>query len=330
MGRKRTKNKNLPPRVYVHYGSYRYVPKVGKPVRLAKVGDYSGMLRALADSLGSRPAIETISGLIDRYELDVIPGKAESTQRDQCRQLRNLRRAFGHMEPRSLRQPHAVQYRNKRAESAPTAANREMELLSHICSMGVEWGAMDFNPLRNMRKLKRPPRDRYVTNDEYLHVWELASPMVQCVMDLAMLTGLRRGDIFKLERKHLTDEGILVQPGKTERTTGKSILFEWSPALRAVTSKALTIKPQVRQHVVCNRKGKAFTKNGFDSVWQRLMAKATNGKEGIEHFQFRDLRRKSATDENDERAAQTRLGHSSARVTRQVYRVKPDRVRPLK
>jgi integrase len=329
MGRKRTKHKNLPPRVYVHYGSYRFVPKVGKPIRLAKVGDYSGMLRALADALGGRPSISTLASLMDRYELEVIPAKSESTQKDQCRQLRNLRRAFGHMEPSTLRQHHAIQYRNKRAEKAPTAANREMELLSHVCTLGVEWGAMDFNPLRRMRKLKRPPRDRYVTNEEYLHVWSLASPMVQCVMDLAMLTGLRRGDIFKIERKHLTNEGILIRPGKTEKTTGKCLLFEWSSSLRSVTSTALTIRPQVRQHVVCNRKGKEYTKNGFDSVWQRLMAKATSGENAIRGFQFRDLRRKSATDEIDEKTAQTRLGHSSPAITRRVYRVKPDRVKPL-
>lgn len=330
MGRKRTKNKNLPPRVYVHYGSYRYVPKIGKPVRLARLGDYSGMLRALADAIGERPSIRNMSNLMDRYEIDVLPGKSESTQIDQCRQLKNLRRAFGQMDPRTLRQPHAIQYRDRRAQKAPTAANREMELLSHVCSMGVEWGAMDFNPLRNMRRLKRPPRDRYVTNDEYIRVWELASPMVQCVMDLAMLTGLRRGDIFKLERRHLTEEGILIRPGKTRKTTGKSLLFEWSPALKEVTSKALTIRPQVRQHIVCNRKGKPFTKNGFDSLWQRLMSKATNGDEGIDHFQFRDLRRKSASDTVNLDVAQRRLGHASSAITERVYRVKPNKVKPLR
>lgn len=188
---------------------------------------------------------------------------------------------------------------------------------------------MDFNPLRRMRKLRIPPRDRYVSNDEYLRVWELAPPMIQCVMDLAMLTALRRGDILKLQRKHMTDEGICIRPGKTARTTGKAILFEWSPSLRTVVQRALAIKPQMRQYVVCNRKGKAFTKNGFDSVWQRLMAKATSGENAIEHFQFRDLRRKSATDEADEKAAQERLGHSSPEITAKVYRVRPKRVKPL-
>jgi len=181
-----------------------------------------------------------------------------------------------------------------------------------------------------MEKPKRPPRRRYVTNEEYIHVWSLASPMVRCVMDLAMLTALRRGDIFKLERKHITDDGLYIKPGKTQNTTGVELLFEWTPALREVVRQALTIKPQVRQHIVCNRKGKMYTKNGFDSVWQRLMDKATAGEGAIDRFQFRDLRRKSASDETDEKAAQMRLGHASPEITAKVYRVKPKRVKPLR
>ena len=154
--------------------------------------------------------------------------------------------------------------------------------------------------------------------------------MVRCVMDLAMLTALRRGDIFKLERRHLTDDGILVTPSKTEKSSGKKLLFEWTPALRSVVKQALSIKPQVRQSIVCNRKGKPYTKNGFDSVWQRLMKKATSGEKAIIRFEFRDLRRKSATDEPDEVAAQHRLGHATPEITAKVYRVKPKRVKPLR
>ena len=328
MGRRRRKDKHLPQRVYVHHGSYRYAPKHGRPVRLAAIDDYSGMLRALADILGESPKIETMSDLFDRYELEVIPSKSPSTQSDQKRQLVNLRKAFGHMQPRHLMQPHAVQYRSKRAQKAPTAANREMELLSHVCTVGVEWGALQANPLRGMRKLRRPPRQRYVTNDEYLQVWGLASPMVQCVMDIALLTGLRRGDIFALQRKHMTDDGLIVRPSKTSSTSGATLLFEWSPGLRTVIEKALLISPQVRQFVVCNGKGRPFTKNGFDSVWSRLMRKACN--DGMERWQFKDLRRKSATDETDLKTAQERLGHTKPEITARVYRVKPNRVKPLR
>lgn len=66
-------------------------------------------------------------------------------------------------------------------------------------------------------------------------------------------------------------------------------------------SRALRVKPQVRPNIVCSRKGKQYTKDGFDSVWQRLVDKAV--AEGMERFQFRDLRRKSASDEDDETVA---------------------------
>jgi len=47
-----------------------------------------------------------------------------------------------------------------------------------------------------------------------------------------------------------------------------------------------------------------YTKNGFASVWQRLLDKATSGDGSIERVQFRNLRRKTASDEVDEKVAQ--------------------------
>ncbi len=207
MGRRRRKNKHLPERVYEHHGSYRYIPRGGKPVRLAKVGDYSGMLRALAELHRGTMNLRLMKDVFDRYELEVLPTKAESTQVDHARMLQRLRKTFGAMQPADIRQPHAAEYRDRRARgtdtmpAAPTAANRELELFSHVCTMAVEWGAMDVHPLRGLRKIPRPPRDRYVSDDEYAFVRGLASPMVRCVMDLALLTGLRRGSDFV--RRHL-------------------------------------------------------------------------------------------------------------------------------
>ena len=329
MGRRRKTNRYLPGRVYIHHGSYRYVPKRGKPVTLARLDDYAGMLRALATVvLSDRPPLTTMATIMDRYELEVLPRKAVSTHKAQLRMLANLRRSFGAMDPRHLRQPHAAQYRDKRGLKAPTQANRELEVLSHVCSMAVEWGAMDFNPLKGLRRISRPPRDRYVTDEEYRFVRELASPMVRCVMDLALLTGLRRGDVFRLTRANVTDAGLEVRTSKT----GAALLFEWTPALKRVINDALKLQPRARQPIVCNRKGEPYTKNGFDSVWARLMARATDPqREGhIKRFQFLDLRRKSASDEVDEIVAQQRLGHASVAITNRVYRVKPKKVRPLR
>lgn len=328
MGRKRKANKSLPPRVYVHHGSYRYVPVSGPKVTLARVGDYAGMLRKLADVLGEVPAGETMAQIFDRYMIDVLPKKAPSTQREQTRQLTTLKKVFGRMRPDTLRTHHAAQYRDARARKAPTAANRELELLSHVCTKAREWGYMRDNPLFRLEKTKQKPRRRYVTDDEYLTVRELASPMVQCVMDLALLTGLRRGDVLSLTRASVTEEGLRVRPSKTEDSTGQELVFKWTPALAGVVRQALSLKPQVRTHIVCNRKAKPFTKNGFDSVWNRLMAKAE--ATGMERWQFKDLRRKSASDEADGAAASEKLGHAGREITERVYRVLPRKVTPLR
>ena len=323
MGRKRQKHKNLPPRVYVHHGSYRFVPKLGNPVTLAKVSDYGGMLRALADVLGDSRNLDTLVSVMDRYLVEVIPGKGPQTQKDHTRMLKNLKAVFGEMAPNDLRQPHVAKYRDARGKKAPTAANHELQLLSHICTMAVEWGAMDRNPLLGLRKLPRPPRQRYVSDDEYKVVHSMAAPMIACVMDLALLTGLRRGDILRLKRDNLTDTGIEIRTGKT----GARLLFEWTPELQQVVKDAQKLKPQFRQWIVCNRKGQPFTKNGFDSVWNRLMAKA---EKKIDRFQFRDLRAKNASDEPELAVAQARLGHTSAEITERVYVRTAKKVRPLR
>ena len=64
--------------------------------------------------------------------------------------------------------------------------------------------------------------------------------MLRCAMDLAVLTGLRPGDLLSLERSNLSQEGILVQTAKT----GKGLLIEWSEELRGVVSRALGLQPR--------------------------------------------------------------------------------------
>ena len=147
-----------------------------------------------------------------------------------------------------------------------------------------------------------------------------------------MLTGLRRGDIFALRKSDYTAEGLLVTPSKTKDSTGVQLLFELTEELVEVIEEAIALPPRSREFIVGNRAGKPYTKNGFDSIWQRLMTAATDPKseESVERFQFRDLRRKSASDEEDEQTAQQRLGHASVAITNRVYRVLPKKVKPLR
>jgi hypothetical protein len=80
-------------------------------------------------------------------------------------------------------------------------------------------GAATKNPAHGIEKPKSKPRDRYRRG--ILGVRALAIPPLKVAMDLALLIGLRRGDILNLTRDTLTDECLLVKTGKTN----KALLF---------------------------------------------------------------------------------------------------------
>jgi len=265
--------------------------------------------------------------LFDKYMAEVVPTKAPRTQRDNCYEVRFLRAALSKMDPKAFKPRHGYAYYNTRKEKSHRRALAEMALLSHVFTKAVEWGVVDENPCKQIRKQRPKPRQRYVTEQEYEAAYKIMPPMVQCAMDLAILTSLRPADLLGLERSNLIDAGIQIDT----RKTGKRLIIQWSDELSRVVKRALGLPPHIRQPVISNRRGKPYTVDGFNSIWYRRMKQAVADKENplIESFQFRDLRAKSASDDTPE-SATARLGHSDPRLTEHIYRRKPALVRPLR
>jgi len=340
MGRRRKLDKHLPQRVYLRRGSYFYVDLGKKWRNLGR--DPVSMYRKLAEIIDTPRNCATLSGVLDRYLIEVLPNLAPRTQSDYRGYIENLRIVFGSAPPREVTPGHVGDYQSKRAERSIVQANREKSCLSAVFTAALKWHLVDTNPCRLVPKLREAERDRYVTDTEFMAVYRLASPMLQCAMDLATMTGQREGDLLKLSRSQLTDEGIAFSIGKSKRRhprhgkiveTAKKLIIEWSPELRAVTDRLKKLGPDIRPTLLCNLKGKPFTPDGFRSNWHRLMARATTeGEDGTapalaERFTFHDLRAKSASDDNLEGATE-RLAHEDPRTTQKVYRRKPRRARP--
>ncbi|KAI5911907.1 hypothetical protein PA01_00745 [Azoarcus sp. PA01] len=68
----------------------------------------------------------------------------------------------------------------------------------------IMWGHCKDNPVREVKPFKETPRTRYVTDAEFEAVKRIASPIVAALMDLARLTGQRRGDLLALRRDAIT------------------------------------------------------------------------------------------------------------------------------
>jgi integrase len=62
------------------------------------------------------------------------------------------------------------------------------------------------------------------------------------------MTGLRRNDILKLRLSDLREDGIHVQPSKTQHSSGRRLIIEWDEfgELRAVVDEILRISSRLK------------------------------------------------------------------------------------
>lgn len=323
MGRRREHRLDLPQRVYFDHGSYFFVPPTGPKVNL---GRNFGRAMAQWAAIVGRPArLATLGDIMDRYMREVASLKAASTYRSNIREMKNLRAVFGHMRPDELMPPDIYSYMD--ARKAPIRANREKALLSHVFQYAIRWGAAKDNPYRLVSRNAEKPRERYITDQELELFLSVCSPLIQCYVGVKRLTGLRSGDMLKIRLSDLTPEGLQV----TQAKTGKKLVYEWTPELRAAVDQALRLPRTVRGlYLFCTQLGQPYTAFGFRSMWQRAMKKAV--ALGVERFTEHDIRAKVVTDARAlGQDAQRIAGHKTSAMTDRYVKVRTvERVQPLR
>src|SRR6516165_9551759 len=113
MGRRRKRNKHLPQRMYLAYGTYWFRPKDSKPVKLGR--DLADALTRYASIIGQQWTGRTLGDVIDRYRLEVLPLKrSDRTREDEARALDRLKAVFGHVLPDNVRAQALYKYMDTR------------------------------------------------------------------------------------------------------------------------------------------------------------------------------------------------------------------------
>lgn len=317
MGRRRKNRLDLPLRVYCQSGTYWFRPKEGKPVNLGR--DYHQAMIRYAE-VNQRPDLmRTLGHVMDRYQADIIPTKSPRTQIDYIGSLKLLRAVFGHMAPEEIEPHHIYGYMD--ARNAPVRANRDVAVLSQVFQLAIRWGYPTDNPCKKVNRNTEKPRTRYVEDWEFWAVYDLASPALQVAMLLAVMTGARQQTILRLTVHQLRDDGIYIEHGKG----GRRVLVAWTDELEEAVDRAKTLKRKRQtEYLLGNRQGEPYTRDGFGTIWQRLMRKAIAGKVIQERYTWHDLRAKTGSD-GDGRL----LGHQDPRTLNRVYKRKPETVTPL-
>ncbi len=172
------------------------------------------------------------------------------------------------------------QWRNRYADK-PRTADMGMQVLSRVCGYAVEQGKLTVNPCEGIKALYSADRAAIIWTDaDIARIKQTGTAEVGHAIDLAALTGLRRGDLLRLSWSHVHDNEICIPTNKSGRRVDARIPLyaDLRAALARIPKRAMTI--------LTNSKGQPWTNTGFGQ-----MITAAKGRAGIgDELHFHDLR----------------------------------------
>lgn len=309
--------RTLPRRVYLKHGRYWYVGHDGKwrGLTLEKQG-LPAMFRALADLTDDARNADRIPAVLARWaDSKVLAGDwSEGVRQDMERICALIGKRFANFTPRDVTAPVVAKYLATYLPQ-PRTYNLHRSVMRQALSYAALEGLRDgHNPVDDVPPRRLKQRIRIVTDAEVaamkraLLQQKRGGPAHCRMLDLCLLTGQRVSDVIGMRWQDVTEEGVLVDQGKT----GAPLLIEWTPELRAVVDACAEGRDRIG-HLLAQSTGKPYRYAGVRSAWVRAMERA-----GIENLHIHDLRGRAGADVADERdsyAAQKLLGHKSVTMT---------------
>lgn len=246
---------------------------------------------------------ETVSWLLRKYEgSDKFRSLSAKTQKEYGKSIKKLKETqagpivFGDASLSSVTKRSIRSFLDK--YPSPIAANRHIAVLKAAWNWAAQRYDIGENPCTGVELNKEKPRDRYVTQEEYIKVLALAPPELRQYMELAYLLRARLSEVRALTVEDVSDTHV-----RLERLKGsEGELTVISDRLR----EALSVV-RGHPHIVHQ-----YTESGFRSAWRRLQARMRK-EAGIEPFNYHDLKAAGCSDHEGNFA-----GHRSSAM-RAVY-----------
>lgn len=249
-------NNKLPPCVYLKHGAY-WLVKRGKWNRLtsnlAEVDHLYHLWMAndfKPPSSGNTPLevdaywqyIETLNK--ERAEKNLPPKFATKTHYNYFRCSLEFKRVFAEFNVDEITTGKIYDY-IETIEHTPAQANLVLSFMTNFFGRLAKKDRIKFNPAKGIEKFKQKHRERFISDEEYLTIRKHAEKRLQLLMDLALLSGQRIGDLLTIENEDINDDHLFVLQQKTK------------------TKVKITLTPLFRELIneirnVCNVKGSSF------------------------------------------------------------------------
>lgn len=332
MGRRNTRNLNMPPNMHPRTQRsgkvYYYMYTKDKPRKEIPLGpDFILALKKYAElNIVVEPtAGATFSDVHKRYLVEAVPKLAASSARMFRYDVRHLLAAFSEAPLDQIKPMHIRQFLDDHADK-PTTANRCKRVFSTMWNHARGWGYTDLpNPCEGIRGHALAKRTVYITDTVFTAVRSHASAPLRDAMDLAYLTGQRPADALRMTERDIVEGHLIITQEKTKQPLRITITGELAKLMERIRERKATHKI-VTAALLTNNNGKRLTAPALRTHFHTARKKAADHlpelASDIKAFWFYDLRAKAADDTSDDRgdqAASDLLGHDSVKTTQRHY-----------
>jgi integrase len=208
----------------------------------------------------------------------------------------------------------------KKTPISPATINRELACLKTLFNKAVEWGRIEKNTIRAVKKFKEDnARERILTADEARRLIENSSDSIRPVLIIALNTGMRRNEILSLKWPNVDLLRVYIfiddsKSGKPRKVPMNSAVLE-----------AFLGLPHVSDYVFFNTETKAAVKD------IKTAFKAACRRAEITGLRLHDLRHTAATKMIeagvDLVTVSKILGHASIQMTMRYAHPTPENMR---
>ncbi|MCU7839735.1 MAG: site-specific integrase [Candidatus Thiodiazotropha sp. (ex Troendleina suluensis)] len=151
----------------------------------------------------------------------------------------------------------------------PATINRRLALLRRVCNLAFDWGWIEENISRRIKLLPGEEERHYYLTVEEVDQFAKAMPLSGDLVRVLAYTGLRHGELFRLEPEWITEDFIILS---NETKTGKPRLIPIPDQVKDII-RALPL-PLTKSHAYQLR-----------TEWE-----AARKELGMDHLRIHDLR----------------------------------------
>lgn len=234
----------------------------------------------------------TLSQLVKRYAGEVLNLKARRSRAVQEPRLQFWVDFLGDIPLLEVTAPRVSEGKKQLEPRGAATINGYLAVLSHAFTVAVkEWRWVDFNPVKNVRRLPEPQgRVRFLTSWErrlLLRCCEKSSnPFLHILVVLALSTGARKEELRSLTWGQVDLHRGKIYLDKTKNKTRRP-LFLFGTALELMTQ----LQAERGRGSLCFPSSREPNKPiDFRYAWEKALDES-----GIENFCFHDLRHSAAS-----------------------------------